>query len=98
MTMQMGLDEVEALAFARLGEAGATETQARPVARSIRMAERDGVRSHGLMYLPIYAEHLTCGKVDGKAVPTMSMASPIRPLILACPPSSIRRAATASRP
>lgn len=72
MTMQMGLDEVEALAFARLGEAGATETQARPVARSIRMAERDGVRSHGLMYLPIYAEHLTCGKVDGKAVPTMS--------------------------
>lgn len=72
MTMRMGLDEVEALAFARLSEAGATEAQARPVARSIRMAERDGVRSHGLMYLPVYAEHLTCGKVDGKAVPQMS--------------------------
>lgn len=72
MTMRMGLDEVEALAFARLTEAGATEAQARPVARSIRTAERDGVRSHGLMYLPIYAEHLTCGKVDGKAVPQMS--------------------------
>ena len=72
MTMRMGLDEVEALAFARLTEAGATDLQARPVARSIRTAERDGVRSHGLMYLPIYAEHLTCGKVDGKAVPQMS--------------------------
>lgn len=72
MTIRMKLDEVEALAFARLSEAGATGDQARPVARSIRMAERDGVRSHGLMYLPIYAEHLTCGKVDGKAVPQMS--------------------------
>jgi (2R)-3-sulfolactate dehydrogenase (NADP+) len=72
MMMRMGLDEVEALAFARLSEAGATETQARPVAQSIRIAERDGVRSHGLMYLPIYAEHLICGKVDGKAVPQMS--------------------------
>lgn len=72
MTIRMTLDEVEALAFAWLREAGATEDQARPVARSIRMAERDGVRSHGLMYLPIYAEHLACGKVDGKAVPQMS--------------------------
>ena len=72
MTLHMGLDEVEALALARLQEAGAREGQARPVARSIRLAERDGVRSHGLMYLPIYAEHLACGKVDGKAVPQMS--------------------------
>lgn len=72
MTIRMRLDEVEALAVARLSEAGATGDQARPVARSIRMAESDGVRSHGLMYLPIYAEHLTCGKVDGKAVPQMS--------------------------
>lgn len=72
MVVRIGLDEVEALAFARLREAGATETQARPVARSIRMAERDGVRSHGLMYLTIYAEHLTCAKVDGRAVPQMS--------------------------
>jgi LDH2 family malate/lactate/ureidoglycolate dehydrogenase len=27
------------------------------VARSIREAERDGMRSHGLLYLPVYAEH-----------------------------------------
>ena len=70
--MRIGLDEVEVLALARLQAAGATEAQARPVARSIRAAERDGVRSHGLMYLPIYADHLACGKVDGKAVPSLS--------------------------
>lgn len=70
--MWMGLDEVEALASVRLTEAGATRLQAKPVARSIRLAERDGVRSHGFMYLPIYAEHLACGKVDGKAEPKMS--------------------------
>ena len=70
--MRMGLDDVEALASVRLMEAGATRLQAKPVARSIRLAERDGVRSHGFMYLPIYAEHLACGKVDGKAEPEMS--------------------------
>lgn len=69
---EMTLDEVEALAVTRLQDAGAVAAQAGPVARSIRLAERDGVRSHGLMYLPIYAEHLTCGKVDGRAVPQLS--------------------------
>ena len=41
--------------------AGASQAQAGPVARSTRLAERDGIRSHGLMYLPVYAEHLRCG-------------------------------------
>ncbi len=73
---EMTLDEVEALAVRRLQEAGAVAAQAGPVARSIRLAERDGVRSHGLMYLPIYAEHLACGKVDGRAVPHLSQPRP----------------------
>lgn len=72
MTIRLDLDGVEALALRRLREAGASEGQALPVARSIRLAERDGVRSHGLMYLPVYAEHLVCGKVDGQAVPVVS--------------------------
>ena len=71
---EMTLDEVEALAVTRLQDAGAVAAQAGPVARSIRLAERDGVRSHGLMYLPIYAEHLACGKVDGRAVPQLSQS------------------------
>lgn len=73
---QMSLDAVEALALGRLQDAGASAAQAGPVARSIRLAERDGVRSHGLMYLPIYAEHLACGKVDGRAVPQVAQPRP----------------------
>lgn len=76
MTQMMSLDEVEALALAGLTGAGATKAQARPVARSIRLAERDGMRSHGLLYLPIYVEHLTCGKVDGRAQPTLTQPRP----------------------
>lgn len=72
----LDLDGVEALALRQLRAAGADAAQAGPVARSIRLAERDGVRSHGLMYLPVYVEHLTCGKVDGRAVPRMTRPRP----------------------
>ncbi len=65
---KMTLDEVEALASAALIAAGASAAAAASVARSTRLAERDGIRSHGLLYIPIYAEHLRCGKVDGAAV------------------------------
>lgn len=70
--MRMTLDEVEALALRALTAAGASAAQAGPVAWSIRMAERDGMRSHGLLYLPVYVEHLTCGKVDGQAQPQVT--------------------------
>lgn len=72
MSICLSLDEVQALALRRLCDSGADPGQAGPVARSMRAAERDGVRSHGLMYLPVYAEHLTCGKVDGRAQPRLS--------------------------
>jgi (2R)-3-sulfolactate dehydrogenase (NADP+) len=70
------LGEVEALAFSTLQGAGAAAHQAAAVARSTRLAERDGIRSHGLMYVPIYAEHLRCGKVLGAAVPTVARPRP----------------------
>lgn len=57
MPQRLGLDEVEALALQALVAAGARAAQAEPVARSIRGAERDGMRLHGLLYLPVYAEH-----------------------------------------
>ena len=74
------LDEVEALALSALLAAGASAISAASVARSTRAAERDGIRSHGLLYIPIYAEHLRCGKVDGTAVPqvTQPRAASIR--------------------
>lgn len=74
--MRMTLDAVEALALEALTAAGASAAQALPVARSIRAAERDGMRSHGLLYLPVYAEHLTCGKVDGQARPQLEQPRP----------------------
>lgn len=76
MAERLTLDQVETLALRVLTEAGASAAQAGPVARSIRRAEADGVRSHGLMYLPVYALHLRCGKVDGQAVPAVSHSRP----------------------
>lgn len=67
---------IEALSAKVLIQAGASATQAGPVARSVRRAEADGVRSHGLMYLPIYAAHLRCGKVLGQAVPEVTRPRP----------------------
>ena len=69
-------DQVEDLALQTLLRAGASGQQAASVARSTRLAERDGVRSHGLMYVPIYAEHLRCGKVLGAASPVVTRPRP----------------------
>lgn len=74
--MRITLEKIEALALQALLAAGASDVQALAVARSIRAAERDGMRSHGLLYLPVYVEHLGCGKVDGKAVPRMLRPRP----------------------
>lgn len=73
---RMTLDEVEALANRALSVAGASAAAAMAVARSTRLAERDGIRSHGLLYLPIYVEHLRCGKVVGLAEPTAVQTRP----------------------
>jgi len=68
----MSLSEVFDTAKSILMAAGASETSADSVATSTWRAERDGIRSHGLMYVPIYAEHVRCGKVIGTATPTVS--------------------------
>jgi (2R)-3-sulfolactate dehydrogenase (NADP+) len=50
--------------------------QAEALAAGIAAAERDGIKSHGLMYLPVYCEHLTCGKVLGGAEPKLEQTAP----------------------
>ena len=70
------LEQVGELASAALEGAGASINNAASVARSTVRAERDGIRSHGLMYVPIYAEHVVCGKVDGMAVPVVERPRP----------------------
>jgi LDH2 family malate/lactate/ureidoglycolate dehydrogenase len=57
------LKDVYEITLAALKGAGANQNNAASVARSTVLAERDGTRSHGLMYVPIYAEHIICGKV-----------------------------------
>ena len=69
-------ERIEALAHAALRKHGASEVQAAALAAGIAAAERDGQVSHGLMYLPIYCEHLTCGKVVGAAEPVLSQPAP----------------------
>ena len=65
----LSLQAVGELAQAALEAAGASKVNAASVARSTVLAERDGIRSHGLMYVPIYAEHVRCGKVNGLSNP-----------------------------
>jgi (2R)-3-sulfolactate dehydrogenase (NADP+) len=73
---RMTVDAIETLAAAALRRHGASEAQARALAAGLAGAERDGIRSHGLMYLPVYCEHLTCGKVIGGAEPVLSRPAP----------------------
>lgn len=76
MTGRVTLDDVERLAHEALIKAGAAEHQARPVARSIRRAEADDMRSVGLGFLPLYLAHLRSGRVNGAAVPTARLSRP----------------------
>ena len=67
---------IERLAHAALAAHGASEAQEAPLARAVAAAERDGIASHGLAYLPTYCEHLDVGKVLGRAEPLLERTAP----------------------
>jgi len=69
-------DQIEDLAFRALTAAGTSEANARPLAHATAWTEAVGVASHGLAYIPIYCEHVRCGKVDGQAQPGLSQPAP----------------------
>ncbi|MEC8980507.1 MAG: Ldh family oxidoreductase [SAR324 cluster bacterium] len=71
-TEHMTLAQVESLATEALVGAGTSPESAKSVGKAAQAAERDGIRSHGLLYVPIYCEHVKCGKVDGVAVPEVT--------------------------
>ena len=73
---RMTLPQVYELSLAALLGSGASAQQAAPVADSIREAEAQGIRNVGLAYLPVYCEHLLCGKVDGTAQPQVLEGAP----------------------
>ncbi len=79
-TKTLSLSEIEDLAFRALVKAGTSEENARPLAIATAATEADGIASHGLAYIPIYCEHVQCGKVDGLAKPSLETpaASTIR--------------------
>ena len=68
----MSLEQVESLTVQALTGAGASPDSASSMAKAVRAAERDGIPSHGLLYVPTYCEHVKCGKVDGNANPDVS--------------------------
>jgi (2R)-3-sulfolactate dehydrogenase (NADP+) len=70
------VDEIEALALKALVGAGTSEANASPLARAVAAAERDGIASHGLAYVPTYCQHVQCGKVDGTAEPWLERPKP----------------------
>jgi len=72
----MSVEEIEALAARALVAAGTSESNAAPLARAVAAAERDGIASHGLAYVPTYCEHVKCGKVDGQAAPALDRTRP----------------------
>ena len=72
----LSFSQIEAIAFSALTAAGTSEANARSLARAVAAAERDGIASHGLMYVPIYCSHVACGKVDGRAEPELSRPRP----------------------
>ena len=75
-TRTLSLAEIEDLAFRALVAAGTTPENARTLAAATAAIEADGVASHGLAYIPIYCEHVQCGKVDGQAMPTLDRTRP----------------------
>lgn len=79
--LKLSVTAIQDLALRALLSAGTREESARSLAQAVAAAERDGLVSHGLAYLPTYCEHVRCGKVDGKATPSLDHVAPA--LILA---------------
>ena len=71
-SQHLSLEQVEGLTVQALSGAGASSDSASSMAKAVRAAERDGIPSHGLLYVPTYCEHVSCGKVDGNANPDVS--------------------------
>lgn len=72
----LSLDEIEDISYRALVAAGTSDVAARSLAAATAATEADGIASHGLAYIPIYAEHVRCGKVHGQAVPTLTQERP----------------------
>ena len=80
-TITLSLETIYELTQDALSRAGANAAQAQSIAKATVLAEQDGIRSHGLLYVPIYGEHVRCGKVIGTAVPQVTQPQPGRVVV-----------------
>lgn len=67
------LDRIESLALSALINCGTSPENATALAKATRTTEAQGIASHGLAYIPIYCQHVQCGKVLGDAKPKVSV-------------------------
>lgn len=74
--VQLELAGVKTLAQAALLKAGCNDANARAIAETVWMAERDGCSSHGLFRIPGYVGSLKSGKVNGHAMPKLERTAP----------------------
>lgn len=72
----LSLPEAEALVAAALQRCRTSAENARVVAHALVLAEADGLKSHGLLRVPMYAAQARTGKVDGFAVPSAERPRP----------------------
>ena len=69
--MKLTVAEAEALVEGALQRAGATEAMARSTARSLVLAEAQGLNSHGLGRVNQYLTHLRNGRANAQAQPAV---------------------------
>lgn len=70
----LSLQEARDAVSQALQRAGANETMAAATARSLVLAEAQGLGSHGLSRVGQYATHLRNGRVNGEALPSLRHA------------------------
>lgn len=72
----LALAEAEELVTNALARSRTSAENARAVAKALVLAEADGIKSHGLIRLPLYAAQAKKGKVDGFATPSVQRTRP----------------------
>ncbi len=63
--------DLTSLAVGALTGAGASPAQAQATARALVAADLDGLATHGVSRIPLYVEHLDCGRADGAVEPKL---------------------------
>jgi (2R)-3-sulfolactate dehydrogenase (NADP+) len=71
---RIALEQARVLVSKALQRAGANALMADSTAHSLVLAESQGLVSHGLSRVSQYASHLNHGRVNGSAVPTITMS------------------------